>query len=490
MLSGPSVVPPGTAEHAHPAGPGSSRRTAPRIVAGPTGTEQVGTEQVGTGQACTEQVGTEPTGVGPTSAGPTSAARPTTAPPGWEILLRDEGRQHLRAIAADLAAGASLEHAGARLRAAGVAPESVAALLTQTELRAKARTKFGEAADRLLFTPAGLEQASRASVAALHAERFAAAGCRAVADLGCGIGTESRALIAAGVGVLPVEIDPFTAAIAEANLSVAGIPPASLTASNLSAQAGAPVRVDVRDAEQADLTGADAAFLDPARRTAGHRETRRFTSPHDYSPSLEFAFGLGDRMPTGIKLGPGFDRELIPPEAEAQWVSVDGQLVETGLWFGAVARPGVRRAALVIRGAERHELTAPGDASDVEPRPLGEYVHEPDGAVIRARLIGALADRLGAGMVSEGIAYLTSDTAVPTPFAQTFRVLERLPAGEKPLRRALAERGIGRLEIKKRGVPVDPAALRTRLRLRGSGSATLILTRAQGAHVALLAERL
>ncbi|MCB1274112.1 MAG: SAM-dependent methyltransferase [Leucobacter sp.] len=504
MLSGPSVVPPGTAEPAHPAGPGSSRRTAPRVVAGPTGTdqvgtEQVGTEQVGTGQACTEQVGTEPTGVGPTSAGPTSAARPTTAPPGWEILLRDEGRQHLRAIAADLAAGASLEHAGARLRAAGVAPESVAALLTQTELRAKARTKFGEAADRLLFTPAGLEQASRASVAALHAERFAAAGCRAVADLGCGIGTESRALIAAGVGVLPVEIDPFTAAIAEANLSAVmteanlsavDIPTASLTASDLSVQAGTPVRVDVRDAEQADLTGADAAFLDPARRTAGHRDTRRLTSPHDYSPSLEFAFDLGERMPTGIKLGPGFDRELIPPDAEAQWVSVDGQLVETGLWFGAVARPGVRRAALVIRGAERHELTAPGDASDVEPRPLGEYVHEPDGAVIRARLIGALADRIGAGMVSEGIAYLTSDTAVPTPFAQTFRVLERLPAGEKPLRRALAERGIGRLEIKKRGVPVDPAALRTRLRLRGSGSATLILTRAQGAHVALLAERL
>ncbi len=50
-------------------------------------------------------------------------------------------------------------------------------------------------------------------------------------------------------------------------------------------------------------------------------------------------------------------------------------------------------------------------------------------------------------------------------------------------------RGIGTLEIKKRGVDVDPAALRTRLGLRGPESATLLLTRAGGRRLALLADR-
>lgn len=400
-----------------------------------------------------------------------------SAPPGWGSLLTAEGADRLDAVAAAVDAGESLDRAGARLRAEGVPADEVSAALTQHELRRRARAKFGDAAERMLFTPAGLEQATRAPVAALHARRFAEAGCRSVADLGCGLGAESLALQAAGIEPRPVEIDPFTAAIAEHNLARAGRGPA----------------VAVGDAEEFPLDGVDGAFLDPARRTAGHRDTRRLSSPDAYSPSLGFAFDLGDRMPTGVKLGPGFERELIPEPAEAQWVSVDGQLVETGLWFGRVARPGVRRAALVLRSggadAKGHELTAPADAPDAETRGLGEFVYEPDGAVIRARLIGLLAERLGAGMVGDGIAYLTADTLVETPFASAFRVVEELPAGEKQLRRALAERGIGRLEIKKRGVPVEPTALRGRLRLRGPHGGTLILTRARGRHVALLAER-
>ena len=110
--------------------------------------------------------------------------------------------------------------------------------------------------------------------------------------------------------------------------------------------------------------------------------------------------------------------------------------------------------------------------------------------MIRARLIGDLARANGAWMLSDGIAYLTADTAFESPFARGFRVLDRLPAEERHLRQALAARGIGTLEIKKRGVDVDPAALRTRLKLRGDASATIVLTREEGRHVALLVERL
>lgn len=195
-------------------------------------------------------------------------------------------------------------------------------------------------------------------------------------------------------------------------------------------------------------------------------------------------------MPTGVKLGPGFDRSLIPDTAEAQWISVDGQVVENGLWFGSLARDGIRRAALVISGNTSHELTAAGDSDDAELGELGEYLYEPDGAVIRARLIGDLARSLDARMISAQIAYISSDELTLTPFAGAFRVIEQLPTDESKLKKELRTRGIGTLEIKKRGVDIDPAILRRRLSLKGANSATLFLTRIAGRHVALLAERI
>src|SRR5690606_33405480 len=159
------------------------------------------------------------------------------------------------------------------------------------------------------------------------------------------------------------------------------------------------------DATTVDLDGVDGVYLDPARRN----QKKRLSNPADWSPSLEFAFALGERMPAGSKLGPGIDRELIPVDAEAQWVSVGHDVVELGVWFGEVARPGIRRAALVIGGHGRAELTAEHDSEDADVGPLAEFVYEPDGAVIRARLIGDVARSLDARMLSRDIAYLTSD---------------------------------------------------------------------------------
>jgi len=51
------------------------------------------------------------------------------------------------------------------------------------------------------------------------------------------------------------------------------------------------------------------------------------------------------------------------------------------------------------------------------------------------------------------------------------------------------EAELGTLEIKKRGIDVDPGALRTTLPLHGEGSATLILTRISGKKTAILADR-
>lgn len=385
-------------------------------------------------------------------------------------LLTPSGLALLDSVAAGTPA--ELVSTVTRLRAEGHPAALVSAVLGQARLRARAARKFGVFADRMLFTQAGLEQATRLRVAALHAGRFASAGLMRVVDLGCGVGGDALALSSLDIAVTAVEIDEVTAAIASYNL--APFPSSSV------------VHADARDI---DIEPFDAVFADPARRTAGHAETTRVTDPGDYTPSLDLLWEMAERKPVGIKLGPGFDRSRIPDDVEAQWVSVDGDVVELGLWTGALARDGVRRSALVVSDAGTAELAAGADSEDEPVRTLGSYLYEPDGAVIRARLIGDLARRTGAGILSDRIAYLTSDTLEPTPFAQAFRVIEDLPLDEKTIKRELKSRRVGVLEVKKRGADIDPAVFRKKMALSGPESATIVLTRVAGRHRALLVER-
>ena len=382
-------------------------------------------------------------------------------------LLSPEGLRLLDEVGR-LESGTDVVRTVSRLRAAGHDGGLVAAVLEQARLRSRAVAKFGDFADRMLFTPAGLEQATRLRVAARHAGRFAEAGIDVVADLGCGIGADAMALAALDLGVVAVERDELTAAVAAFNL--APFPSA---------------RVELGDAEATDLAGVGGIWLDPARRDGA----TRLTDPGDWSPSLDWAFELATRIPAGIKLGPGLDRALLPETAEAQWVSVDRDVVELVLWSGPLARPGIRRSALVLSSAGAAELTAPADSPDTGVGALDEYLVEPDGAVIRARLIGDLARSLDGRMLDPTIAWITTATPPATPFGQVFRVLDRFPLDVKTLRRELAAREIGTLEIKKRGVDLDPATFRTRLALRGEASATLVLTRIAGARAAILVER-
>src|SRR5690625_5696303 len=103
------------------------------------------------------------------------------------------------------------------MRKKGIDPELAAAVLTQSRLRAKAHAKFGELAAGMLFTPAGLEQATRLPVAAHHAQRYRAADARHIADLTCGIGADATAFGAWGGDVLAPDHDEATAAMATGN---------------------------------------------------------------------------------------------------------------------------------------------------------------------------------------------------------------------------------------------------------------------------------
>lgn len=388
-------------------------------------------------------------------------------------LFGDQAAAALAAAAAE--ADPDSPAAAQRLRKV-FPPELAVAALGQVSLRRKARTKFGAEADSLWFTAAGLEQASRPAVARWRAERFAAAGVRRVIDLGCGIGADARAFLSAGLAVTAVEIDPVTAELARANLP------------------GAEVLVgDVVDLAPTLLNqaGPDTAiFIDPARRTGRGRSWR----VADFSPPWSFVLELlAAGHPICVKLGPGLPRELIPAGVEACWVSERGDVVEAGLWR---LRPDQadRSSAVLLPG--RDQLDADPTAAELAVRPPGRYLFEPDGAVIRARAINQIGTQTGAGettplwLLDAQVAYLSSDQPIDSPFATCFEIIEVLDAGEKSLRAWVRDNQIGTLEIKKRAIDVDPAALRRRLKPKGPNAATIVLARTVDGVRALVVRRL
>jgi hypothetical protein len=290
-------------------------------------------------------------------------------------------------------------------------------------------------------------------------------------DLGCGIGGDLVACSEAGITTAGVDLDPVRVAIAEANLAALGLPGA----------------VMVADATTVDTSPFDAAFADPARRSSRGRTF----SPDGWTPPWSFVEELL-RRPACVKVAPGIPHDLVPDGVEAEWVSDRGEVKEASLWSGRLATTD-RRATVIGQGGlatlTDDDAPSPGEGG-ADVRPVGDFLYEPDGAVIRAGLVTAVAAGVGGGLLDEHIAYVVSDQAFRTPFARGYRVVEELPYREKQLKAALRERGVGILTIKKRGVAVSPEGLRQRLALRGDVTATLVLTRVAGHGTALLVEPL
>jgi SAM-dependent methyltransferase len=301
-------------------------------------------------------------------------------------------------------------------------------------------------------------------VADRRAARLAAAGVRSLADLGCGLGSDALAAARAGIRVYAVDADPLTAAAAEANAAAAGL--------------ADRVTVACADATTVEVERFDAVFADPARRRAGGG---RVFDPRSYSPPWDFVAGLAGRVPrTVLKLAPGIDHGLLPPGAEGEWVAVDGDLVEAAFWCGPLAE--VPRRATLLPGGE---LTGTGEAA-APVGAVGAFLYDPDPAVVRSHLVAEFAAAVGGRLADPEIAYVYTDAPVDTPFARRLAVTDVLPFSLKRLRTLLRDRGVGRLEIRKRGSALEPDRLRRDLRLSGPHAASLVLTRVAGAPTVLL----
>ncbi|HWD04436.1 MAG TPA: class I SAM-dependent methyltransferase [Amycolatopsis sp.] len=336
-----------------------------------------------------------------------------------------------------------------------------AAVLETLVLRRRAAAKLSDA-DGWLFTSDALQQASATEVGRHRAARLAGLD---VHDVTCSIGADLVELARVAARAVGSDVDRVRLQMAQHNVSGGA----------LLAQADA-LRPVSRDT---------VVVADPARRDSAGRRTWR---PADFLPPLDDLVAAYPGRALSVKCAPGLDFSIAPWADEVELVSLDGAVREACLWRGLSG--GVSRRATVLRSDGTQWTVTDAEPDELPAREPGEWLVDPDGAVVRAGLVRHYGARHGLWQLDERIAYLTGDA--PPPGVRAFRVLEHGPYSEKALRATLKRREVGRLEILVRGLDVDPDALRRRLKPKGPVESTVVLTRIGRSPVAFVcrAERI
>ncbi|ADG97825.1 conserved hypothetical protein [Segniliparus rotundus DSM 44985] len=374
-----------------------------------------------------------------------------------EYLGSASGQEALARVDELRLAGASLVGDIARVRARF--GSAAAALVETVLLRRKASEKL-LGAQQWLFTDEAVQQATPTLVARHRARRLTG---RAAHDVTCSVGAELPELAKTCAAVLGSDVDPVRLAMARRNLV---------------------------DEQHVGFAMADALapasrgcvlVADPARRSAAGRTL----DPEAFQPALPALFESSAGRDFVVKCAPGLDFAKLRDigfQGEIEVVSLAGVVREAALWSPSLAT--ARRRASVLGHQGCVEELVDTEPDDCAVAPAGQWIVDPDPAVVRAGLVRHYAHRHGLWQLDQRIAYLTGD-ALPRG-TRGFQVLEQLPYSEKRLRSALHARHVGAVEILVRGVDVDSGALRPKLRLRGAERLAVVIARIGSRPVAFV----
>ncbi|WP_328398042.1 class I SAM-dependent methyltransferase [Nocardia sp. NBC_00416] len=333
------------------------------------------------------------------------------------------------------------------------------ALIETVRLRRRAAAKLSGARDWLL-TDDALQQATPTLVARHRARRLAG---RDVHDVTCSIGAELVELARHCPRVVGSDLDPLRLAMAQHNLT-RPVPDA--------AAAGQRATVLLARADAlAPCTSGTVVVADPARRSGG----KRTHDPRALQPPLPDLLSVYSGRDLAVKCAPGLDFDRLDWDGEIEVISLDGAVREACLWSAGLREPGVTRRATVLGTAGTATTLTDADPGEIPEREPGEWIIDPDGAVVRAGLVRHYAARHGLWQLDPRIAYLTGDR-LPAG-VRGFRIIGTCDFREKALRSELRRLDCGRLEILVRGVEVDPDALRRRVKPTGSRPYTIVITR-------------
>ena len=328
-----------------------------------------------------------------------------------------------------------------------------------------------------------------------------------VYDLCCGMGGDSF-FVPNFLNVVGVDLDENRLHMYRYNNKVFG-------------KVGQTLLADARTANQSSKNSGcihpQLFTIDPARRSIDGENQRDL---NNLTPTFEEVVELSKNYKGGMaKLPPGYPTNEIPESCELIYLGSHADCRECLVLFGILAQnPGKVRAVMVNKKGETQaqwwgnlreiqaesnkdaEKNLPGcersfrNSTSKEDLPVGElsgYLAEPTALLIRSHLFGTVAKEndINAHLISEGIAYVSSNQPLPSPAFASFKVLSHCEIATAAVRNMLKQFNIGSLTLKLRGVKIDPDVEIKRLKPKGKNSATLFYTRIAGNKTAILAER-
>ena len=407
----------------------------------------------------------------------------------------------------------------------GYSNEERAAIMNYMALVPKFREKFcsSKSANNetargmfLLCDKLALEQSTAQDIGRWKANLWPREG--SVNDLCCGMGGDSFYL-PAGLKVTGVDLDENRLAMYRHNLQAFGKDAETLNKDvrEVARENGAKMPAS------AGMTKTDYFTIDPARRAIegeNQRDLRNLT------PTLEEVVEISRHYKGGkAKLPPGYPPAEIPDGTEILYLGGHSDCRECLVLFGELAKhPNTVRAVIIdkngetvaewtrrrdrsletldddlqekldrndsLEGKDRTYRTATS-RSDLPLGEIGKYIAEPAPVLIRSHLFSdaALAHDPDAHLISEGIAYVSSNKMLPAPAFTSYEILAHAEIATGAVRSMLKEHDIGKITLKLRGVKLDPDAEIKRLKPKGKNSAILFYTRAQGEKTAILTRR-
>ena len=421
----------------------------------------------------------------------------------WELLTSDKIQDFIKEAHARKMDALQIS---TRLAKDGFSNEERSAIMDYMALVPKFREKFFEESERkekfLLCDKLALEQSTAQDIGRWKAGLWPTEG--SVNDLCCGMGGDSF-FLPASLKITGVDLDENRLAMYRYNMQAIG------------------KNVNTRQADVRDTESADFFTIDPARRALegeNQRDLRNLT------PTLEEVVEISKHYKGGMaKLPPGYPPVEIPNNTEIIYIGGHSDCRECLVLFGELAQnPDTVRAIIVNKSGKaldqwsrkrnRSEETLDDDLqekldrndslegkdrtyrtstskSDLPLGELGKYLSEPAPALIRSHLFNtaALACDANARLISEGIAYVTSEKPLPAPGFACYEVLAHTEIATGAVRAMLKEHHVGKITLKLRGVRLDPDAEIKRLKPKGKESAILFYTRAYGEKVAILATK-
>ncbi|MDP6962562.1 MAG: hypothetical protein QGF46_00170 [Planctomycetota bacterium] len=346
------------------------------------------------------------------------------------------------------------------------------AMLDLRTVRLRSAQKFERGQD-MFFTKALLEQASSYPVAKYRAQRFVDAGFKSVVDACCGCGSDSIILAQSGLDVKSYDINEVSAIFAEKNTHVCEV--------------AHKVTVAAADCTEVELEPGPI-MLDPARRLG----SKRIINPEQWSPQPAAIHELIKGRPGAcLKLSPSTDVELLlelfPTPDEIEVISYRGEAKEMVFWYGSLASGCDRRATIL---PDSDTICGPVQAQAETADEIGNYIFDPNPALVRSGLIGKLAEELSLKNIDPYIGYLTGDAKTQSPFLTSMKVWGVESLDPRKIRNLMKEHQVGSIQVRKRGISESPVALKRRFLPKPYGEKhfSFIATRVGDRHIGILAE--